>query len=489
MQRSLSNLQPQTAEYVTRRSQRRGLMKRAQFIFMVALWILDIAAVWLGFWAAYTFLVADPDFVLGPFVEFWPLPALYTAVMITIYFGQRMYQRRRPVTHLDELIRITTYNILTTLITVALLTLFLREADYHRALILVGAALVIVFDTLLRTVHAQLQWQAQARGLGDDRVLLIGAGEIGQMLMNKILHQPKLGYQIIGVVDVGKGVRPADMDGVPSLGTLADVPWIIDRYGVDDVIIGLPESSHQELVNIISLCEREKVGIRVFPDVFQFMASEVTIGDLGGLPLLTIRDVALQGWKLVLKRSVDMVISAITLVALSPFMLLAALLIKLDSPGPVFYSQERMGLDAIPFKIIKFRSMRVDAEEHGPGWTTPDDPRKTKLGAFLRRFNIDELPQLINVLLGDMSLVGPRPERPVYVEQFRQIIPRYMDRHREKAGITGWAQVNGLRGDTSIVERTKYDLWYIENWSIGLDLKIIIRTIWQTIFGTNQNAY
>jgi lipopolysaccharide/colanic/teichoic acid biosynthesis glycosyltransferase len=148
-----------------------------------------------------------------------------------------------------------------------------------------------------------------------------------------------------------------------------------------------------------------------------------------------------------------------------------------------------MGLDAIPFKIVKFRSMRMDAEVGGPGWTIPDDPRKTKLGAFLRRFNIDELPQLINVLVGDMSLVGPRPERPVYVEQFRQIIPRYMDRHREKAGLTGWAQVNGLRGDTSIAERTKYDLWYIENWSIGLDIKILIRTVLQTIVGTNQNAY
>jgi Undecaprenyl-phosphate glucose phosphotransferase len=489
MQRSLSDLQAPSTEYIARRTQRRGLMKRAQFIFMLALWVLDIAAVWLGFWSAHSLLQTNPDFVIGPFIEFWPLPALYSLVMIGIYFGQRMYRRRRPVTHLDELIRITTYNILATLVTVALLTLFVRETDYHRAFILLGAALVIVIDTLLRTIHAQLQWQAQARGMGDDRVLLIGAGEIGQMLMNKIVHQPKLGYQIIGVVDAGKSSQPATMEGVPTLGALADVPWIIDRYGIDDVIIGLPESSHQELVNIISLCEREKVGIRVFPDVFQFMASEVTIGDLGGLPLLTIRDVALQGWKLVLKRSMDIVVSAVALVALSPFMLLAALLIKLDSPGPVFYSQERMGLDAIPFKIIKFRTMRVDAEQSGPGWTTPDDPRKTKLGAFLRRFNIDELPQLINVLVGDMSLVGPRPERPVYVEQFRQIIPRYMDRHREKAGITGWAQVNGLRGDTSIVERTKYDLWYIENWSVGLDLKIVIRTIWQTIFGTNQNAY
>ena len=177
------------------------------------------------------------------------------------------------------------------------------------------------------------------------------------------------------------------------------------------------------------------------------------------------------------------------LVIASPFLLLTALLVKLDSPGPVFYIQERMGLDAVPFKMIKFRSMRVDAEAEGPGWTRPDDPRRTKLGSIMRRFNLDELPQLINVLVGDMSLVGPRPERPVYVEQFRQSIPRYMDRHREKAGITGWAQVNGLRGDTSIIERTKYDLWYIENWSLALDIKILIRTVAQWILGTNRNAY
>ncbi len=488
MQQSLSDL-PKEVEYSARRGQRPALMKRAQLAFMAALFLIDVASVWLAFWGAHWVLTRLPDIVIGPFLEFWQLPATYTTVLVTIYFSQRMYRRRRPVTHLDEFFRIIVNNVLATLFTVALLTLFLREFQYHRLLVLLGAGFTMLLDTIGRVLHAQLQWQAQARGLGDDRVLLIGAGEIGQMLLHKILLQPKLGYQIVGVIEGGKPSRNALPSQVPVLGTLADVPWVIDRYGVDEVIIGLPESSNQELVNIISLCEREKVGIRVFPDVFQFMASEVTIGDLGGLPLLTIRDVALQGWKLTVKRMMDVLLSAIGLVFLSPFMLLAALLVKLDSPGPVFYTQERMGLDAIPFKIIKFRTMRVDAEEGGPGWTTPDDPRKTRLGAFLRRFNIDELPQLINVLVGDMSLVGPRPERPVYVEQFRQTIPRYMDRHREKAGLTGWAQVNGLRGDTSIGERTKYDLWYIENWSIALDLKIIIRTILQTLFGTNQNAY
>lgn len=217
------------------------------------------------------------------------------------------------------------------------------------------------------------------------------------------------------------------------------------------------------------------------------MASEVTIGDLGGLPLLTMRDVALRGWRLAVKRAIDVALSSGVLVLLSPLMLLTALLIKLDSKGPVFFVQERTGLDGSPFPMLKFRSMRLDAEAQGPGWTTEDDPRRTRLGAVIRKLSLDELPQFINVLLGDMSLVGPRPEQPAYVEQFRRSIPRYMDRHREKAGLTGWAQVNGLRGDTSIAERTKYDLWYIENWSLGLDVKILIRTAFQGL--TSRSAY
>ena len=193
--------------------------------------------------------------------------------------------------------------------------------------------------------------------------------------------------------------------------------------------------------------------------------------------------------RLSLKRSLDLAVSLVGLVLLSPFLLLTAIIIKLTSPGPVFYTQERMGLDGRPFEMVKFRSMRPDAEVAGPGWTTENDPRVTPIGRFMRRTNWDELPQLVNVLLGEMSLVGPRPERPVYVQQFRSNIPRYMERHREKAGMTGWAQVNGLRGDTSIAERTTYDLWYVENWSLWLDIKIIIRTMVSTVLRRDENAY
>ena len=271
---------------------------------------------------------------------------------------------------------------------------------------------------------------------------------------------------------------------MPVLGGVDDIPDIIEEHEIEEVIIGLPELPHQELLAIIARCERGQVGIKIFPDLFQIIATELSIGDLGGLPLLSVRDVALRGWKLTLKRAVDLVGSAVGLVLLSPFLMLTALIIKLDSPGPVFYAQERMGLDAKPFWCLKFRSMRTDAERDGPGWTTEGDPRVTRLGKLIRRLSIDELPQLINVFIGEMSLVGPRPERPVYVEQFRRSIPRYMDRHREKAGMTGWAQVNGLRGDTSIAERTKYDLWYIENWSLWLDFRIILRTFSAIFWGS-----
>lgn len=306
------------------------------------------------------------------------------------------------------------------------------------------------------------------------------------MILQKIRQMPRLGYQVVGFVD-GNSTPSEEIMGVPVLGRVDDIPDLIKEHEIEEVIIGRPELSHQELLAIISRCERGQVGIKIFPDLFQIIATELSIGDLGGLPLLTVRDVALRGWRLTLKRAVDLVGSAVGLVILSPLLMLVAVAIRLDSRGSAFYAQERMGLDARPFWCLKFRSMRMDAEQQGPGWTIEGDARVTRLGRFLRRFSIDELPQLINVFLGEMSLVGPRPERPVYVEQFRRSIPRYMDRHREKAGMTGWAQVNGLRGDTSIAERTKYDLWYIENWSLWLDFKIILRTF-LSVF-SDRHAY
>ncbi|RUA15523.1 MAG: undecaprenyl-phosphate glucose phosphotransferase [Clostridia bacterium] len=431
-----------------------------------------------------------PD-AIDRLLSYLPLAIFLAVVLVVISYMRQRYHGQRPATFLDSLSKTTgavTTTMLLALVTIAFILpkqFYFGETPYPHSFILASWLLAILFVTLGRWLYSLLVGVLQKHGFGRHRVLVIGSGDIGRMLIQKLQSINEAGHEVMGYVEAnGENLQVVE---APRLGRTADIPDVIEEYEIDEVVIGLPEASHRELVRIISLCEREKVSIKVFPDVFQIMATEVAVSDLAGLPLLSVRDVALRGWRLSLKRGYDLVVATAALILLSPIMLLVSLLIKLESPGPVFYIQERMGLDAKPFPTIKFRSMRTDAEVRGPGWTTPDDPRKTRLGSIIRKLSIDELPQFINVIRGDMSVVGPRPERPIYVEQFRQYIPRYMERHREKAGITGWAQVNGLRGDTSIVERTKYDLWYIENWSLWLDFKITILTIIRLFF--ERNAY
>ncbi|MFZ2614511.1 MAG: undecaprenyl-phosphate glucose phosphotransferase [Anaerolineae bacterium] len=462
-------------------------MKRSQFTLVVVMITMDTLMTIVAFLLAHRLRMATAGDSVGPLVNYLPILPLQVASVLIVFLMQRLYYRRHNAPYLDEFYTLFGAVSIATLMSVAFTSLLFRDQiDYHRWMMIYLWALTLLLVTLGRILVTRALRLLQARGIGQGRVLLIGTGDAGRMILQKILHTPNLGYHIVGVVD--SNVSAAPVEAVPLLGTPADIPQIIEDYRVDEVIVALPEASHQEILGIVSMCEREKVSIRVFPDVFQIMANEVSISDFGGLPLLTVRDVALRGWKLALKRTVDVVGASLTLLFISPVMMLTALLIKLESPGPVFYVQERMGLDAKPFPMLKFRSMRADAETNGPGWTVKNDPRRTRFGAIIRRISLDELPQFINVLVGDMSLVGPRPERPVYVEQFRQRIPRYMDRHREKAGLTGWAQVNGLRGDTSVVERTKYDVWYIENWSLALDFKIMIQTVLNAA-RRNNNAY
>lgn len=461
-------------------------MKRTRLLLTLTMLVTDAVMSLVAFYLAYSLRLWAQGPEIGPLRNYTVLAFIQMLNTLLVFFFYKSYHLRRSASTMDEIFRVFGAVSVATLLTIALVGFVFQDAVwYQRSIVVYAWAAAVVTLNLGRWLHARWQRWLQKRGISAERVLIVGTGEVGRMILQKIQHAPDLGYQVVGFVENGSG--PARVMGYPVLGSINDLPAIINGHDVHEVIIGLPEASHEELVGIVSLCEREKVSIRVFPDVFQIMAAEVTIGDLGGLPLLTIRDVALRGWKLTLKRLVDVVGSALLLILLSPLMMLVALLIKLDSPGPVFFAQERMGLDARPFKMLKFRSMRQDAEATGPGWTTKDDPRRTRIGTFIRKTSIDEWPQFINVLMGDMSLVGPRPEQPAYVEQFRRSIPRYMDRHREKAGVTGWAQVNGLRGDTSIAERTKYDLWYIENWSLWLDFKILVRTAFKAF--TDKTAY
>ena len=469
------------------------MKRKADGIFAFALVINDLIMVALSFYLAYwlrQLIAIPPPVEIAPFADYVGMMAIQVITMLVLYFFSRLYDVKRSMPRLDEFYRIFAATSIGTVITIASTTFLFKntalELDFPRAMIIYAWLLTVILVTASRTLLVLVRNWLRRRGLWSDRLLIVGTGDVGRMILQKVRQMPRLGYEVVGFID-GDDPPVEEIMGVPVLGGIDDIPELIKAHEIEEVIIGRPELAHQEVLAIISRCERGQVGIKIFPDLFQIIATELSIGDLGGLPLLTVRDVALRGWKLTLKRAVDLAGSGVGLIILSPVLMLIGVIIKLDSPGPVFYAQERMGLDAKPFWCLKFRSMRTDAEKDGPGWTVESDPRVTRLGRLIRRFSIDELPQLINVFVGDMSLVGPRPERPVYVDQFRRSIPRYMDRHREKAGMTGWAQVNGLRGDTSIAERTKYDLWYIENWSLWLDFKIILRTFFSAV--GDRHAY
>ena len=417
--------------------------------------------------------------------QYVPMLVLQVVTTIVVFYGSQLYHLSRSVSTLDQMRRILGATLLGGVLAYGLQGLILEQfliateyqVAYPRSLFFYVLLYSIVFVELGRTLYRGLRGWLRRRGLDNETLLIIGAGEVAQDITARIRADAGMGYSLIGVVARDKNGQ-VNLAGVEVIGGFADIPQLIDGHAVEQVIIALPEAHREELEELINLCRRGQVDIKVFPDMFTWVAGDLNVDELGGTPLLTVRDIALRGWKLSLKRGMDLVVSFCGLVLLSPFLMLTALLVRLESAGPVFYIQERMGLDGQSFPMIKFRSMRADAEQSGPGWTTEDDPRRTRLGTFIRRSNWDEIPQLINVLLGHMSLVGPRPERPVYVTRFQDQIPRYMERHQEKSGMTGWAQINGLRGDTSIAERTDYDLWYIENWSVWLDFRIILRTLW-----------
>ena len=429
-------------------------------------------------------------------VQFVPILIFHVLTTIFVLYATQLYHLPRAVSRIDQIRKILGAVTFGAVLAYGLEGLFLAPAlrgspflgDYPRTLFFYVWLYSTLFVEIGRELFRLLRYQIRRSGVLNENLLIIGTGKIAREITGRIQGRYDLGYNLVGVVTHTDSSHD-NVAGAPVIGDYEDIPDIIDGMGIEQVIIALPDAQRNELVNLITMCQRGHVDIKVYPDVFAYMAGDLNVDELGGTPLITVRDIALRGWKLSLKRGMDMLFAFFGLVFLSPFLLLTAFIIRLESKGPIFYIQERMGLDGHPFPMIKFRSMRIDAEDQGPGWTVADDPRRTVLGRLMRSTNWDEMPQLINVFMGHMSLVGPRPERPVYVQEFRKQIPRYMERHREKAGMTGWAQVNGLRGDTSIAERTSYDLWYIENWSIWLDIKIIVRTILMIVFRKGKNAY
>ena len=427
-----------------------------------------------------------------PVSNYIPTMLLHMLIIVAIFYFNQMYHLRRTFSRFDQARRIAGITSLGSVLVYGTQELFFRGntllyENYPRSMFVYVWLFSVVFAVVGRELHRLIQVRLRMRGLANDNLLIVGTGRIARDIIGKVTNRPSLGYNIVGVVTAADE-HQGRMVGFPIIGNFPELPTIIDSYNVHQIIIALPDARRSELVELVTLCQRGSVDIKIYPDIFAYMAGDMNVDDLGGTPLLTVRDIALRGWKLSLKRGLDLFGSMAGLVLLSPWMLLTAFLLYLEDGGSPFYTQERMGLDGRPFPMIKFRSMRIDADRVAD-WTVENDPRVTRIGRFMRRTNWDEIPQLINVLLGHMSLVGPRPEQPQYVLQFREQIPDYMSRHREKGGMTGWAQVNGMRGDTSIARRTTFDLWYIENWSLWLDIKIILSTIIQTLSGNNRNAY
>ena len=326
-----------------------------------------------------------------------------------------------------------------------------------------------------------------AAGHNVKRVLVAGAGDLGETVADTIMAHRELGYRVVGFLDDGKA--KSAVAGLPVLGTLDEAMEVASAHKADQLYIALPLEEHAKMLRLIKSVGNECLDIKVVPDLLQYATIKAALEDLDGIPIISLSEVPLRGWNSMIKRGMDIVLGSLLLIVFLPLFAVIALLIKLKGGrGPVLYRQERMTLDGKTFLVYKFRTMVHEAEKDtGPVWATPADPRRTAIGAWLRRTNLDELPQLINVVLGDMSLVGPRPERPTFVQQFKERIPQYMLRHRVKSGITGWAQVNGWRGNTSIEKRIEYDLYYIENWSLLLDIKILILTLFRG-FG-QKHAY
>lgn len=360
--------------------------------------------------------------------------------------------------------------------------------DFSRTLILLFYVLNMILTFLYRMLVRKFLYFIRRKGNNLKHVILVGYSRAAEAYLDRIASNPQWGYVVHGILDdhVPRGTL---YRGVKVLGSLGNLEYILPENKMDEIAITLSLEDYDSLEHIVDLCERAGVHTKFIPDYGSLFPSRPYTEDLMGLPVINIRYVPLSNtWNALMKRLVDIFGSIFCIILFSPVMLFAAIGTRVTSKGPIIYKQTRIGLHSKPFTMYKFRTMRVQsAEEEKKGWTIPGDDRVTKFGSFLRRTSIDEMPQFFNVLAGKMSLVGPRPERPQFVDKFREEIPRYMVKHQVRPGITGWAQINGYRGDTSIRKRIEHDIYYIENWSLGFDFRILFLTVFKGFI--NKNAY
>lgn len=446
--------------------------------------ILTVAAWLLSHYLRFESGLFDVDKEPPTFEMCWKNIPLVLLVSVCAYHltGQYMIHRFRRLR--EELLSV--------LLGTSLMSLFLVAATFglhnpyeSRGAILLFALLTIVLILICRRISwSGVHW-LRRRGYNQTQTLIVGTGRVARKTARSLRHTTWLGFKNVGFIEDQPSHWASDLD---ILGGIADLPRLVAKYHVSHVFICLPMSRYHEARRVFDTLSQTFVDVRLVADVPALAGVTFTTTYFDGMPMIGLRESPHHGFNIVVKRAMDIALSTLALIVLSPLMGLIALLIKLTSPGPIFYSQERCGLNGQSFQMFKFRSMRVDAEQKtGAVWAAKNDERKTKLGAFLRKTSLDELPQFFNVFRGDMSLVGPRPERPVFINKFVKTIPNYHARHTVKAGITGWAQVNGWRGNTSLRKRIQYDLYYITHWTPWLDLRILFMTLWHGF--VNRNAY
>lgn len=444
----------------------------------------DAIAIFSGFMAAVWLRFNSGLFA----VDSWP-PHLYflygwgaavaTLIFLVIFRALQLYVRPQLGSFPGKIPRLIRAVGIGMLLTTALAFAFRTEPPISRLTILIALAAILLFVMLERFFLFRLEIKLSRGRHLSKRILIVGTDSVAAHLRRGLESDPRLRSRVVGFIRTGTGDADATLPSYLIRGDLAELETILDTHPADQIILSDSNIGHQRVLEIILACERNMIVFNMVPDMFHIMTGSMDMQTVDDIPLLGVSRWPLDYfWNRVLKRLEDIAGAFFGILAIAPFIAVIAVLIKRSSPGPVFYKQKRCGENGREFSIYKFRTMHADAEkESGPVWTVENDPRRTRLGSFLRHTNIDELPQLWNVLRGDMSLVGPRPERPHFVEKFKDDIDRYMRRHVSRPGMTGWAQVNGLRGNTSIEERIKYDLYYLEHWSLSFDFKILIRTL------------
>ena len=467
----------------------RGILKRnADALLLVSQVVNPLLVGLIGYLTFYFYLLPKPEFDDFPArYQIAILVGMLLTILILSWF--KVYRPWRGIRLRQELwtIFLAWGGAIMVMIIIAFFTK--TSTDFSRVWIVgwwITSGILII--ALRVAIRLSLRF-ARSRGYNQRQVVVAGAGSLGQKIVSRIRSAPWVGLEIIGFFDDNEQLQGQVINGIPVAGKLDDMEMYLQKEDIDQVWIALPLRAETRMKQLMKkILVSTSVEIRFVPDIFEFRLLNFSVSEVVGLPVLNLTDSPMFGIHQLLKAVEDRIIAGLALIILAPIMALIALGVKLSSPGPAFYRQERVSWNGLSFTMLKFRSMPVNAEQSkGAQWATAGDQRTTLFGHFLRRTSLDELPQLINVIKGEMSIVGPRPERPVFIEEFRTEIPDYMQKHLVKAGITGWAQVNGWRGDTDLGTRIKYDLYYIENWSISLDLKIIIMTVFKGMI--HKNAY